>query len=309
MAKKKKPEILKQFKHHKLEESTDKTISFSQYSLFKQCPYKWSLQYRDGHYTFSPSIHTIFGTAMHFVIQHYITTIYEKSGVAADKLDLVEIFEKKLKEIYKEEFVKNGSLHITTLDELGEFFQDGIEIIEVIKKDRNTLFGVKGWHLVGVEVPLFIPTKISGIRFKGFLDLILYHEGTETFRIIDFKTSKNSWRDSQKKDETKQFQLILYKYFFAKQFNIPVDNIEVEFIILKRKLWENTEYQQKRTQQFSPPSGKIKLKRAKESFDEFLTTVYNDDATHKQDVFFKNVTKLCSYCPFENGLCDKKNAS
>jgi hypothetical protein len=38
------------------------------------------------------------------------------------------------------------------------------------------------------------------------------------------------------KDELKQFQLILYKKYFAQQFNIPIDDIDIEFFIVKRKV-------------------------------------------------------------------------
>ena len=57
------------------------------------------------------------------------------------------------------------------------------------------------------------------------------------FTIIDLKTSTRGWTSKNKKDEEKQFQLLLYKKFFAEQYNIPIENIDIEFmIIVKRKL-------------------------------------------------------------------------
>ncbi len=41
------------------------------------------------------------------------------------------------------------------------------------------------------------------------------------------KTSTRGWGDKEKKDETKQFQLVLYKKYYSQQFNIPEDNIDV----------------------------------------------------------------------------------
>jgi hypothetical protein len=64
----------------------------------------------------------------------------------------------------------------------------------------------------------------------------MYHEPTNTFKIIDIKTSTKGWNKWNKKDESKQFQLILYKNFFSKQFGIPKENIDINFIILKRKI-------------------------------------------------------------------------
>ena len=70
----------------------------------------------------------------------------------------------------------------------------------------------------------------------GYLDVVTYHEATETFKIIDIKTSTKGWSDYAKKDEDKQYQLLLYKQFFSEQYGIPLDKIEIEFFILKRKV-------------------------------------------------------------------------
>jgi hypothetical protein len=68
--------------------------------------------------------------------------------------------------------------------------------------------------------------QYPNILYKGYLDVVLYHEGTNSFKILDIKTSTRGWGDKEKKDEIKQYQLILYKKFFAQQFNVPIDNIE-----------------------------------------------------------------------------------
>jgi RecB family exonuclease len=43
----------------------------------------------------------------------------------------------------------------------------------------------------------------------GYLDVVLYHEPSNTFKIIDIKTSTKGWNKYTKKDESKQFQLVL----------------------------------------------------------------------------------------------------
>ena len=78
--------------------------------------------------------------------------------------------------------------------------------------------------------------------------------------IIDIKTSTRGWHDKMKKNEDKQFQLILYKKYFSELYGIPLDKINIKFFIVKRKLYgKNCDWQQTRIQEFSPPSGKIKL--------------------------------------------------
>ena len=50
------------------------------------------------------------------------------------------------------------------------------------------------------------------------------------------KTSTMGWNKWQKKDENKTQQLLLYKQFYSKMYNHPIEKIEVEYFIVKRKL-------------------------------------------------------------------------
>ncbi len=123
---------------------------------------------------------------------------------------------------------------------------------------------------------------------------------------MDIKTSTKGWDDKTKKDDIKQFQLILYKKYFAKQFGLEEDNIEIEFFIVKRKVWEDAPYPISRLQEFRPPSGKIKTNRATKTVEEFITKVFNHDGTHKTDNHSSNPSKWnCRYCPFgkDKNLC------
>ena len=61
--------------------------------MYTDCPKKWSLQYKEGFKVFSSTIHTVFGTALHEALQHYLDVMYEKSIVAANNLELEEFFE------------------------------------------------------------------------------------------------------------------------------------------------------------------------------------------------------------------------
>ena len=45
--------------------------------------------------------------------------------------------------------------------------------------------------------------------YQGYLDIVMYHEPTNTIQIIDLKTSTSGWNQKTKSDENKQFQLIL----------------------------------------------------------------------------------------------------
>ena len=307
---KKLPKIVKEIQSYKPDEinySYQKNISYSQLSMYKNCPHQWALQYKDGHKIYSPSIHTVFGTALHEAIQHYLTVMYEKSGAAADREDIIELFEEAYRNEYKTQYKKNKNIHFSNPEEMREFFDDGIEIINFLKKKRSSYFSKKGWYLVGCEVPIVIsPNKFyNHVIYQGFLDVVMYHEPTNTFEIIDIKTSTRGWSSKVKKDEIKQFQLILYKKFFSEQFNIPIDKINVEFFIVRRKVYEEGDYPQKRVQKFTPPSGKVKLNKATKAINGFIEDVFNKTGYKEKDYKPTPSKYNCMFCPFSENpdLC------
>ena len=63
-------------------------ISYSQLSMYNECPLKWKLNYVDDVSIFESNIYLIFGTAMHEVLQTYLEILYNDSAKNADLLDL-----------------------------------------------------------------------------------------------------------------------------------------------------------------------------------------------------------------------------
>jgi len=310
--KKKIPKLVKEIQKHTFPEmdySYMKTISYSQMSMFRSCPKKWSLQYKEGNYISEPSIHAVFGTALHETLQHYLTVFYEVSGAEADRIDIEAYLQDRLGEVYRKEYEANKKVHFSDPIELREFYEDGLEILKFFKKKKSGYFSKKNWHLVGCEVPINLAPhpQRKNIIYKGYLDLVLYNELTNTIKIIDIKTSTRGWNDKAKKDETKQFQLILYKQYFSQIYNIPIDNIEIEFFITRRKVWEGAEYGQKRIQLFSPASGKIKLGKATKAVTEFIEEVFDENGKYRDESFAARPSRdNCLYCPFnKKEFCDK----
>jgi len=317
---KKIPKIVKEIRNNPPSEvnfAYQKNISYSQLSIFRSCPYRWKLQYKDKIKKFSPSIHTVFGTAIHEVMQHYLDVMFETSAANADRLDLESLFQEKFIGEYKEQYKKNNDGHFSSAEEMREFFEDGVGILNWFKKKRARYFSRRGWHLVGCELPIIIsPNKMyNNIKYTGFLDVVLYNENTNTFKIIDNKKSNKGWNARDKKNEDKQFQLLLYKQYFSEQYNIPLDNIEIEFFILKRKVlsWDDdnimSPHQAYRVQTFAPPSGKIKLGRAKNAINGFINECFNSNGEIKELDYPKSPSKWnCTFCPYgeDKELCGAK---
>ncbi len=312
MAKKKIPIIVRDIRENPpqpLNFAVEKNISYSQLSMFTQCPKKWALQYRDGHKTSEQSIHMTFGTALHEVLQHYLDVMYKKSGAEADRIDIEELFENTLRECYANDYKKNKGKHFSSPEELREFFEDGKAILNNFKKKKGGYFSKKGWHLVGCEIPIVIAPnmRINRVKYMGYLDIVMYHEPSNTFKIIDIKTSTKGWNKYTKKDESKQFQLVLYKYFFSKQYNIPIENIDIEFFIVRRKVYLEGDYPQKRIQIHVPASGKVKINKATNNLNDFINKAFNLDGSYKDTTFHAKPSKWnCTFCPFKDNkiLCD-----
>lgn len=305
---KKIPSIIKEIKSFEpinINYSFQKNISHSQFSLYKQCPQSWALRYRDGYKMDEQSIHFIFGTALHETLQHYLDVMYNFSIVKADEIDLNEHFKTGLMKEYQSAYKKNNNLHFSSADELREFYEDGISILDFFKKKRGSYFNKRGWYLVGCEVPITLtPNKrYPNVIYQGYLDVVLYNENTKSFKIIDIKTSTRGWNDKTKKDESKQFQLILYKKFFAEQFNIPIDKISIEFFIVKRKIWEQGDYPVSRIQTYVPASGKVKLNKVDKELNEFIEAAFTKEGYSNKEHPY-TINDNCKYCTFyKTHLC------
>lgn len=304
------PQIVKQIQNRSVpvvDYNSQRSISYSQFTKYNECPHKWALIYKDGNKPFNSSINTVFGTSIHETIQHYITVMYNESIIAADRINLEEYFEIKFREEYLKQYKSNKKSHFSNPEEMNEFFEDGKAILEFLKRKKSKYFAKKGWWLVGCEIPILVTpnNNFPNLLFQGYLDLVLYNETSNTFKIIDIKTSKSTWNNVQKSDEIKQFQLILYKQYFAHQFQVPIENIDIAFLVVKRKVWEGGDFPISRIQEFVPSSGKIKVSRALNSIDNFIKECFNSngiiDREHPPEPSLHN----CRFCPFSNNkeLC------
>lgn len=288
-------------------------ISYSQYAQFQKCPKSWKLKYIDKHKIDEPSIHAVFGTSMHTVIQQYIHTLYSSTVKASDALNFEEMLLNEIKKNYALDCEKYKK-HFSTKEELMQFYVEGLEALKFLRKKRSMFFDKKDWELIGIELPLVIaPDKKRGsVTLLSYLDLVFRKKRENKFLILDLKTSTRGWNDFAKKDQTKTNQLLLYKIYFAEQYNIPVDQVEVEFYILKRQINEDSMYPERRIQTFKPTQGSITVKKAKESFQKFIDSAFLPDGSYNIETYYPaiagNLGNNCRFCDFRDrdDLCPFK---
>ena len=273
-------------------------ISYSSISTYNKCPKLWDMQYRKKLIPFTQNIYTTFGTAFHETLQTYLEVLYHNSVKEANELDINKLLYDSMIKAYRSGKAINGHKHYSTAEELNQFWLDGKHILDFIKKKRGIYFGTKNMMLAGVETLLYQQLK-PGVVFKGLVDLVFYHPNTEEWTVIDIKTSTRGWNDTQKKNPNLTAQVVLYKEFFAKQFGIDKDKVNVEFFIVKRRVPKDAEFasMQRRVQEFRPNAGPRKTKQVLDSMNNFISNVLDENGKFiNVDHKCKSPLGKCSNC-------------
>lgn len=289
--------------------TTKHVVSFSQFSQWNDCPYRWFLNYVKKHRIREPSIHLLFGTSMHEVIQSYISAIF-KSVKVGEALDLLKMLSLRMAinyKLMKKEF--SDIADPVSKDDMVEFYYDGVEILNWLKKHRKDYFNTKTHELIGIEIPAD-RELVPGLKFVGDLDIVLKEKKTGKVKIIDIKTATKSWNSYKKSSDSTTMQLVIYKIFYADKYNIPADNISIEYLVVKRKLKTKCEFPQKRIQKVIPASGKPTRNKIIYKLKSFVTSAYRDDAEYNEDGIFPKIPlpSNCRFCEYRDlpELCDKK---
>ena len=254
-------------------------VSFSQYSTYSSCPQQYKLNYIDKLGESSSNIHTIFGTAMHEVIQHYLSVFYGVSKKQATELDLDKMLLSKLKEEFIKEKEKMSEGAPCEQIELEEFYGDGRRILEWFKKHIDKFYTKSGFDLVGIEIPMNYEIK-PGVNFIAFIDIVLRDVASGEIVIIDLKTSTRGWNKYQKEDKIK-----------------------------KRKLIEESPFPIPYISKHIPANGSPSVNKAFSEFMEFINIVFDENGDRRLDIpYTKNPgkgQKNCKYCEFfHRKICD-----
>ena len=283
-----------------------KRISYSQYSQWDVCPFKWKLNYIDKLGEYTDSIHTMFGTSMHEVLQTYLTVMYNDTVKMADALPLEKMLLTRMKRNYQQIMERNGGEVFCEQSDMEEFYKHGLLILEWFKKKRGNYFSKKGYELVGIEVPINYDLP-NDIKFIGYIDVLLYDKLRDRYKIIDIKTSTMGWNKYMKADKNKTDQLLLYKQFYGAQHDIPLDKIDVEYFIVKRKLYEKVDFPQRRVQTFSPANGKPSINKVINNLNQFLEESFINGEYNMEHTYIKRPSKKnCRFCEFnQTEHCDE----
>lgn len=285
----------------------NKSISYSKYKLLKSCQLLFKFNYIDKKFKYVNNEHNLFGIAMHTIIQNALHDFYYNNI----KFDINKLNGKlyhEMSNILNSALKSENSVNNINEDEYSKYYDSGKDILNDLFGNMKKFYNYfpKGYKLIENEYYLKYPLDDANINFIGKIDILLYNEKENKYKIIDLKTSYSGWKDLDKKDELKVQQIIFYKYFLSKLLNINIDKIDIEFLVLKKHVFtpknlDNPYIKIKSIQKFEPASGKIKTKKAINELNEIITTYYNKDGSYK-DIEFKPNKKggMCQYCSFKN---------
>ena len=281
--------------------NTEKNISYTQLSAWTECPHRWAEMYIDKIKT-PPNIYFSFGTAMHETLQEYMELMYNKGQQHADQFDAHADFTERFMNEYKADTEKLGK-QVTTQKILIEFMNDGLNIIDFFLRHRQEHFQKHGWKLLGIEMPILIAPHedYPNVKMMGKLDLVMFDETMHRVVIWDIKTSTRGWMKHDKENKAKTSQMVIYKKYFAEQYNVPVENIDVRYFIVKRKIPANPRYpiMKSRIQKFEPSSGKTTQNKLGKDIKSFIEDVFID-GSHMYDT--DNIDKILA----ETDKCSSK---
>lgn len=258
-------------------------ISFSEFSKYKSCGHRHLIEKYLKLVEEPPSIHLIFGNSIHKAIELGIK-------------ELAPVDERVL--IFREDFYKemHDKLHDTPeMADFNDFMAQGENIIRYLSTESI----IKKYEIIGVEFALY--EQLYGpFYFKGFIDLIVRDRKTGRYVIIDWKTSGEAWDvNKKKKDQIFMAQMRLYKYFYARKNNIPLDQIDCKYVVLNRL--KNKKYPEMglgELQSVEIYSNQNDIKESILNVAEVIRKIHIENKFEKAKL--NDQKKNCFFCPFKD---------
>ena len=260
-------------------------VSFSEIKCWKECSWRHKLVHIDKIDMSEPSPYLDFGTAVHEGCETYLKTrktdkqkLFKDIKLAWDKYGFEDPeWVKKQPGWYKYAPVDEWCQWASNMwDEVPKFLEDTFP----------------EWECFEAEEMLYESVENKNLNFKGYIDGVIKvpkkNGKGHLYWIIDWKTSQAyGWRRQKKQDILMTAQLILYKSFWAKKHNIPLEDIRCGFVLLKR----------------GGKPGKIcelvQVSVGPKSLERGLKILNNMISSVRSSMFLKN-RDSCRYCQFKD---------
>ena len=204
------------------ETSPERKISYSEFKIWNECPHKHKLIYIDKVPYYSSNEYTAFGTAIHEACENILPN---------PETNAYQVFEQSFLRELKQLKEEGHELNVKLVTDMRAQAKPICEQVLPAVKEH---FG--SFEVFSIEEKLMEPMKdIESFdkKFKGFIDLVI-KTPDQKYHIIDWKTCSWGWDMKKKSDKIINYQLTMYKHFFAQKHNVDKNNIETYFALLKR---------------------------------------------------------------------------
>lgn len=246
-------------------EQIKEKFSYTKLDTFVQCPFKYRLMYKQGHYIHQEAIALDFGTMIHHIEEQIGIALRDSLPIDYDKLkNELEESSKVIKEKFPEDWnTKDKSDR--TYQEKYEYYRDNA-IYRLEKRIKET-----GFKVVDLErkFEFEFKNKILG----GSIDRVLYDEKTNTYIIEDIKS----------------YSVPMEK----KALQLPLQHI-VYSLALKKDLGEDIKIRNA----YDLPLCDL-IQNVREDFFEEGINELNETFNELELSYFEpKPTCLCHWCPF-----------
>lgn len=272
-------------------------VSFSEMGLWDLCQYRWMRDYLEGRRIKNYGVHMDFGTCIHGTIEKV------KRRKITEVVEPLSFFELSFRKLYDENKLKYGERDLKSPIEF--FIEAGKNILNRLNECEELASAEVVWN----EYPLLEPIERTDgvqIKFKGFIDMVIKTKdkrGNTILYVCDFKTCSWGWGPDKRQDLNLHAQLMLYKHFLCKKFNLDPKLVRVAFVLLKKRPPKNGPP----VEWFPVSAGPISVDRAVNAMNSRISEM----VLREKDMSYIKNRKSCvndygEKCPFlDTELCTK----
>lgn len=253
-------------------------VSYSEIKDFNECSWRHYLKNIQKLTEDIPSVHLVFGTAVHEICENYLKTKVIDCSLAENILN--EYLEQNKDNPKWTPYVTEKEMVVAR------------KIANDIPKFLDEKF--PGWEYVSAEETLYENLDFLGhddVKFKGFIDAVIKcknEKGKELYWIIDWKTASRPWGRDKLENPLVTSQVALYKSFWAKRNpQIKFRDVRCAYVVLNKKA----------------KAGKVcslnVVSVGEETEKKSLRLVGNAISSIKNGIKIKIKTE-CKYCPYNS---------
>lgn len=224
-------EFVPQFPTHQSWQKDGPTISFSEISTWINCPFQHMLAYVKRISTYEENPHNKFGDIAHIFASDFLKARHVDENCRVP-LKTSNVYHKMIDDEWKKHNFGDPKASPENAPINWHVILDNVMADIGPYMDKT----FPNWECLDAEHKMFETIEGYPPKFKGYIDGVitcLDKKGKRQVWLIDWKFTK-FWSVDKKRDFNTQLQLILYKHFWSKKFNIPFKEIRCAFILAKK---------------------------------------------------------------------------